>query len=214
MASYLVSLHLIFPFYHRHGTNVVLSSSAQNSCMFNFYTWHQGPPQHGTCLLNLTSTAALTTYPAATLGHSLSLFNVPVTFLPLTLLVQCCLLSTGSHVWVSMTLLPLLGFTGETANQSDHHLSAGLDSDSESSTRGSCGLSQQTEMDIKTNTVFHVALVQLWPLYQVIGQDPGPMASLLWHFLHLPASVDHFALATAHRPSPWGFCLLVFGFAW
>lgn len=130
------------------------------------------------------------------------------------LLVHCCLLSTGNHVWVSMTLLPLLGFTGETANQSEHHLSAGLDSDSESSTRGSCGLSQQTEMDINTNTVFHVALVQLWPLCQVICQDPGPMASLPWHFPHLPASVDHFALATAHRPSPWGFCLLVFGFAW
>lgn len=137
-----------------------------------------------------------TTYSTATLGHFFPL-NVPITF-PFP---ETCLCSTGSvcgHTW----LLPLLGFKGKTTTQSGHNISAGLDSDSESSAGGSWGLLQWTGIDMETSPVFHGphgALTHLPTLKsQAVFWDPDPKASLPWCLPHLPAYLGHFPLETAH----------------
>lgn len=75
----------------------------------------QGPPQRGTCHLSLTSSISLTTYPTAALGHLFP--TLRPSWFSIWALCAVLILSAGSHVWASITLLPLLGFKGDTANQ-------------------------------------------------------------------------------------------------
>lgn len=128
----------------------------------------QGPPQHGTCRLSLTSSISLRTYPTAALGHSFppsrpSYFSVWA--LMCSADPECRKSCVGIHnsCFLCLGSKETLLLVSASPLSRDRILNQGI-----------LWCLTVNWMDTKTNP--SIALT-----CQVIFQDPDLMASLRWH---------------------------------